>query len=393
MNLTNGDMYFKLKNKITKKYDYLSEDIKTDVVVIGGGITGAISAYYLSKKNINVVVVEKNIIGYGSTSATTALLEYQVDIDLYKLEKMIGSNAKKIYKLCLNAVDEIESICKEIGSEFNRVNTLYFTNSFMQKSSILKEYNARKKAKFDVKYMENNDLINLKACIETLESSGVIDPYKFTCDLFKYLEKNNVKIYENTEIEEISSDENVYLKTTNGFNILSSSAIFCTGFETLKYINTNIVSLQKTFTIVSNKLDLNNINFTARDMCDPYHYIRFDNNRIIFGGEDIKINSKLMSEEYLEQIAKEKYNKLYIAMQKMFKINNIEVEYMYNGTFADTIDTLPIIDEIPGLNNCFCNLGYGANGILYSVIGAKILKEAIFGLYTKDINMFKINRG
>ncbi|MEG1142513.1 MAG: FAD-dependent oxidoreductase [Clostridia bacterium] len=393
MNLTNGDMYFKLKNKITKKYDYLSEDIKTDVVVIGGGITGAISAYYLSKKNINVVVVEKNIIGYGSTSATTALLEYQVDIDLYKLEKMIGSNAKKIYKLCLNAVDEIESICKEIGSEFNRVNTLYFTNSFMQKSSILKEYNARKKAKFDVKYMENNDLINLKACIETLESSGVIDPYKFTCDLFKYLEKNNVKIYENTEIEEISSDENVYLKTTNGFNILSSSAIFCTGFETLKYINTNIVSLQKTFTIVSNKLDLDNINFTARDMCDPYHYIRFDNNRIIFGGEDIKINSKLMSEEYLEQIAKEKYNKLYIAMQKMFKINNIEVEYMYNGTFADTIDTLPIIDEIPGLNNCFCNLGYGANGILYSVIGAKILKEAIFGLYTKDINMFKINRG
>lgn len=69
-----GEPIFARINKIENKYDYLSEDIDTEVIIVGGGVTGSILGYYLSKNNIDCVVLEKNIVGYGSTSITTALL-------------------------------------------------------------------------------------------------------------------------------------------------------------------------------------------------------------------------------------------------------------------------------------------------------------------------------
>ena len=59
---------------------------------------------------------------------------------------------------------------------------------------------------------------------------------------------------------------------------------------------------------------------------------------------------------------------------------------------TNTKDGLPIVDELPNMPNCFCNLAFGSNGILYSVIGADMLRNAVKGLYTKDMNMFKLER-
>ena len=92
----------------------------------------------------------------------------------------------------------------------------------------------------------------------------------------------------------------------------------------------------------------------------------------------------------MENFSSDKYKRLYNSMLRIFNTqDNIPIDYTYSSTFVSTKDNLPIIDEIPNMPNCFCNLGFGSNGILY---GAKMLKNAIHGLYTKDMNMFKINR-
>ena len=402
MQLTNGNVFWTKKSQIKNTYPYLTKDISCDVLVVGGGITGALTAYYLAKEGMNVVVVEKNIIGYGSTSATTAILEYSVDIDLYKLEKTLGShNSKRIYQLCLETISDIENIDKELGkkSDFRKKDSMYFTNKLMQKSNMVKEYETRKKAGFDVNFIEQNGTININCGILTKNAGADIDPYKFTSEIFEYLNTlENVKVFENTEVKNIKCNyDNVICSTNNKFKIKANKLIFASGFETLQYIKTNIVSLYKTFCIITkpipelNKLDTS---FVMRDMCEPYHYIRFTkDNRIIFGGEDVKMSSKMADEKSLISVSKDKYAKLNSSLHKLFhNIDNIEIEYSFNGTFANTLDTLPIIDEIEDMPNCFCNLGYGANGILFSVIGAKILKDAVKGLYTKDMKMFSIKR-
>ncbi|MEG1059267.1 MAG: FAD-binding oxidoreductase [Clostridia bacterium] len=402
MQLTNGNLYWQKKSKIDKTYPYLTNNKTCDILVIGGGISGALSAYFLAKEGANVIVVEKNIIGYGSTSASSAMLEYQLDIDMCKLEKIIGqTQTKRIFSLCLEAIENIEKIDKlfEKNAGFARQDAIYFSNKFMQKGAMTKEFETRKKAGFNTSFLNTHDTLALNSGILTKNASGIINPYAFTQGLFEYLSKmSNVSIYENTKIEDVKCGyENVVCKTNNNFKIKSDNVIFSSGFETLRYLPDSQVDIYKTFTIVSKQIDLlKNINtdFTAKDMSEPSHCIRFTKgNRIIYGGENIKYSEKLLNKKYLLNVANDKYKKLFSFMQKtLYNIEDIPIEYAFNTTFASTKDTLPIIDELPGMPNCFCNLGFGTNGILYSTIGASMLKDAIKGLYTKDINMFKANR-
>lgn len=401
MQFTNGNIYWREKTKIKKTYPYLTHNSSCDVLIVGGGIAGAITAYFLAKEGLNIIVAEKNIVGFGTTIATTALLEYQLDMNMFKLEKMLGENtAKKIYRLCLEAIDKIEEIDSSFGinSDFKRQDSLYYSNKFMQKSNMSKEYNIRKNAGFDTLFLEKHNTINLNSAILTKDASAVINPYEFTQNLFELLSSfENVSVYENTEIiDVIPRYENVICKTNNDFEIVADNAIFTSGINTLKYLNIPTEIYQK-FIIVTRpieKIKNMNINFTARDTSEPYHNIRFTSNgRIIFSGEDVKLSDRRLDEKYIDTIAKNKYRRLYNTMERTFcGINDIDIEFAFNGTCPMTKDSLPIIDEIPNMPNCFCNLGFGTNGILYSVIGANILKDAIKGFYTKDMYMFKINR-
>ncbi len=401
----NEDIYWKKKSKIQKVYPYLTDDISPDVLVIGGGISGALTTYFLAKEGLKIAVVEKNIIGYGSTSRTNAILEYQSDMDMQRLEKLVGKKcAQRIYKLSLESIDLIEQIDSEFEKPtgFKRQDSIYFTNKFMQKSNMSREFEKRKEAGFDAALLDSHTMLNISSGILTKNASAVINPYMFTQGLFEYLGKmKNVKIYENTEVVSVTPMyDSVECITQNGFKISSDSIIFTSGIDTLKYIDRPNVDIYKTFTLVTKpliekeNLKDKSINFTARDSIDPYHYIRFDNNgRIIFGGQNTKFTEKFMDERYFAGIANDRYKKLSNSMNKLFNnMPNIPIEFAYSSTYVNTKDSLPYVDEIYGMPNCFCNLGFGSNGIVYSTIGASMLKNAINGLYTKDMNMFSISR-
>lgn len=402
MQFTDGELYWQKKSKIANTYPYLTKDTSCDVLVIGGGITGAITAYFLAKEGANVIVVEKNILGYGSTSADTALLEYQFETEMQKLEKNIGTKAtNRVYNLSLAAIEKLEKIDKEINGStgFKRQDAIYYTNKFMNKSSIAKEYNLRKNAGFNSYFIDSHSVINLNSGILTKNASGVLNPYLFTQNLFATLDElDNVKIYENTRIDSIKSVvDGVKCTTNNKFKINAESVVFASGFETLKYLNRLPIELVRSFTIVSKPIkELKNFDtsFTARDNTEPYHFLRFDSNgRIIFSGEEVRLTDKLMNEKVLRSVANDRYKKLYTSLQKtLYNIPDIQIEYAFNNTVANNKDSLPIIDEIPGMPNTFCNLGFGGNGILHTVIGANMLKDAVKGFYTKDMNMFRIDR-
>ena len=146
--------------------------------------------------------------------------------------------------------------------------------------------------------------------------------------------------------------------------------IFTSGIDTLKYLEIPDLEIYKNFTIVTNSLRNENFNFTARDCIEPYYYLRFDNDgRIILSGQNSKFTTKFADEKYFENFASEKYRKLNTALGKMLNnISDIKVEFAYSSTYVTTKDSLPIIDEIPGMPNCFCNLAFGSNGIIYSTI-------------------------
>lgn len=402
MQIMSGNYYWKEKSKIKNVYPYLTSNLRCDVVIVGGGITGAITAYYLAKEGADVIVVEKNIIGYGETLASSAIIEAQMDLDILKLEKFIGSNhSKKIYKMAYNAIDEIENINDTIGEDlgFERKDLIYFTNKFMQKSQMQREYENRKKLGNELLFLDSHDIIDMQNGILTKGASAVLNPYMFTQSVFEYLNRMpNVRIFENTNIEDIiSSYDSVKCITNNNFKILSDSLILTSGMDALRYIGNVPLEVSKTYTVITKPIknyDELNLNFTARDSSDPHHYIRFTNTgRLIFGGEDTRINDRFYDEKYSNTVANDRYKKLKSSFEKiLYGIGKTSIEYASNASICNTKDSLPIVDEIPDMPNCFCNIGFGTNGIIHSVIGANMLKNAIKGFYTKDMNIFKITR-
>ena len=85
MKLNSGYPYSLIKNGLPHSYPKLEKNIKTDVLILGGGISGALTAHYLVQEGIDCALIDARTIGLGSTCASTSLLQYEIDTSLHQL--------------------------------------------------------------------------------------------------------------------------------------------------------------------------------------------------------------------------------------------------------------------------------------------------------------------
>ena len=96
MNLTSSNPFWSVRNGLPASFPSLRRDMSCEVVVIGGGITGALVAIHLVDAGIKTLLIDKRDIGTGSTSASTALLQYEIDVPLRELIRRVGPEGKVI---------------------------------------------------------------------------------------------------------------------------------------------------------------------------------------------------------------------------------------------------------------------------------------------------------
>lgn len=409
MKLVAGDMIWTNLTKVPNKYPYLSENIECDALIIGGGVTGAIIAYYLTKEGINTVLVDKNIIGYGSTRASTAILQYEVDTDLWGLSHMIGEKqAVECFKLSEKAVYDIRDIVNtlEDNCDFQLKECLYYTSNASHIAPLKQEFDIRKKYGFDVEFLDKNSAkdmfsFSLEAGVYSKSGGALINPYKFTNALIKEAVKNGLTIYENTEINKIKcQDDHVLLGTPNDFSIKAKKVIMAAGYESKKYIKEDVVSLTRTFNLVTKPIkEFHGWHNTCifRDDNDPYIYMRTTaDNRIIIGGEDEKVgkeSSKMSNLTNEDTVSIKKYDILLEKLKAFFPdIKDIEVEYKFSGLFGVTKDGLPYIGEYPQMPNTYFALAYGSNGIVNGILCGQLIKDLYLNNKRPELDLFKFGR-
>src|SRR5215471_7823553 len=101
MELVAGQPYWLIKNGLPHSYPKLMHDIKCECLLIGGGISGALTAYYLTMAGLQCVLVDARSIGLGSICASTSLLQYELDVPLHELKRKVGEKkAIRAYQLC-----------------------------------------------------------------------------------------------------------------------------------------------------------------------------------------------------------------------------------------------------------------------------------------------------
>ena len=144
MKLSSGYPLNLIKNGLPFSYPKLERDIKTDVLVLGGGISGALTAHYLIREGVNCTLIDARTIGLGSTCASTSLLQYEIDTPLYELIKMVGEKkAVRSYKLGVSAITKLSELATKTGmKDFEMKKSFYYAAYKKDISYLKKEFDS-----------------------------------------------------------------------------------------------------------------------------------------------------------------------------------------------------------------------------------------------------------
>lgn len=399
MKLRSNEAFWLLKNGMINSYPSLQENINCDIAVIGAGITGALVSHALQKAGYDTVVIDKRDVGTGSSAATTSMLQYEIDTPLIDLAKMIGEEGAVIsYKAGIKSLKILEELNREenIDGGFSLKKSLQVSHSKDNIDKLREEFLFRKKHGFDVEWLtseEIKDKYKMNSFDGILSAQGAsMDAFKFAHNLFQKNHKRGLRIFDNTEIKKITYGNKVIVKTKSGFKLQCNKVIFCTGFETLNMFKKKYADIVTTFATVSEQNpdlyeELKNLLIWESGM--PYIYMRTtDDNRLLVGGEGIpfKLNGTN------EKLKIKKINKLIKKTEHLFPDMQFLMDYKWAGAFGQTKDGLPYIGEHPDYNNAIFVLGYGGNGITYSVQAMNLVLKILAGEYDPLCYIYRFNR-
>jgi len=307
-------------------------------------------------------------------------------------------NIIKSYKLGLKALDEIEEFIKEYGNscDFKRVDSFLYTSKKLEIKEMEEEYNIRKAGGLDVEFIDKDNnpfLLDVKAGVLSKNGGAQFDPFRYTHALLDVSCKKGLKVYENTEVVKLEYNEDgVIAETVYGHKVKGKIIIVATGYNTKLFTKRNFGVKTTAFNIATKPI--NNIediykNTVIRDNENPYNYFRTTgDNRLIIGGEDINFLPDIFNEE----LCIKSYEKLEQRLKNLFPKLDIEIEYRYCGAFASTPDNLGFLGKDPNNKKLWYCLGYGANGILFAILGGMMLSKLYLGEGNKDLELFKVDR-
>ncbi|WP_336714953.1 FAD-dependent oxidoreductase [Chryseobacterium mucoviscidosis] len=401
MDLKSNEPFWLLKNGLISSYPSLKSNEECDVLIIGGGITGSLAAHQMMSEGYKTILIDKRELCNGSTSATTSMLQYEIDVPLFELIEKIGKKgAVASYKACSDSIDKLEKLTGEIKSDsgFKRKKSLYYASKKKDVVCLKKEFNARKDAGFKVKWLESDEVSKQFGFKNTYggilsEQGASIDAFKFAHELFKLNVKKGLQIFDKTEMTGVE-----YFKGYNliiagsGFQIRAKKIIYCIGYESKNLIKENFVSLKSTYAIVSeiDKKKFKNISNTlVWNTNEPYMYMRTtDDGRLLIGGGDEDFYDAKKRDSILDKKEKE----ILKTLKKIKPDYHFYTDFVWAGTFGETKDGLPYIGEHQDFKNSYFILGFGGNGITFSVTGMEMVSRFMKGKKHSLSKYFKFGR-
>lgn len=401
MRLRSSNAFWLLKNGLVYTYPSLKDDVTCDVLIVGGGITGALMAFQFSSEGYSTVLIDKHDVSFGSTAATTAMLQYELDRPLFQLIETLGTEiAVDIYSAGVVAIHRLGSLIASRGIEcgFAFKKSLYIARNDQDRRMLTREFEAREKNGLDVKWISEKDMLNQFGVVG---SGGILsgvgataDAYKLSHELLQHsIVNHGLRVFDHTGLVETRYEGELNIAITDDrFKINARHMVYATGYETQSFLNDKIVDLNSTYVTISEPLDemppgFANTIFWTTDK--PYLYMRSTiDNRILIGGEDESMSDPNKRDALID--AKEKV--LIEKMERVMPYLNIVPDFSWAGTFGVTKDALPYIGPHADFPRCHFVLGFGGNGITFSVLGMDIISDAIAGRPNKFLEYFRFNR-
>lgn len=386
MDLKSGYPFWAVKNGLMYAFPQLDTDLGCDVVVVGAGITGALVADELARHGHDVVVVDQRDVCWGSTSASTALLQYEIDTHATDLVKRYDqASALLAYQSSLRAIDELGAVANTIGDvDFGKCDSLYYASKRKDYSHLSDEFAWRKQYGFPVRWLAAGALkeqYGLKAPAAILSSVAArVDPYRLASRLLRRMQRHGTRVFDRTQVKALTATtRSVHLTTDNGISIRASYAVIASGYEAQSWLRQRVAKNRSSYAYMSDPVDRTALDWLAKTLlwesARPYLYLRSTGDgRLLVGGEDDDLDIPARRDRLVDRKAAILQRKV----ARLFPDLKAPPAFAWAGTFAETIDGLPLFGRHPqyGPRVLFA-LAYGGNGITYSMLGAGLLRAQI----------------
>lgn len=396
IDMHNGNLYW--------PHTYVKEDYndsleaKYDVVITGGGMSGALCAYRFSKAGYRTLIVEQHEIGSGSSAANTGLMQYMSDKLLHECVEDFGVlEAYHFYKASKEGLQDIGEISKLLHPDVNFIqrDSLFYASKKKHRQTIIDEYNALKRYGFPAEYVTDEQLkteygINKYNALIT-HGDAEINPYIFVNELVKYAHTHyNLHCVEHCELTSYKAYDDIVECELTDKKVLAQHLIMTTGYAkneiTKKYIRRE--AFVASYAVVTKPTDIWKDKVMIWESARPYLYIRHvPGNRVLIGGLD-ESTDKIPSKRHINKRGKQ----LMKAFNKLFPNIEVEMDYAYGARFGETKDGKPFIGKLKDNAEVYGLYGYGGNGTVYSSFGSKLLLDMVDGKYNPLSEIFKLKR-
>lgn len=336
-------------------FEPLRESIKTDVLIIGGGLAGLLCAYRLAQAGMDYILVEADTICSGITKNTTAKITSQHGLIYDTLIHKMGLEEAEIY-LDANqkALQQYRKLCKDMDCDFEEQDNYVYALDDPQK--IENELEALHKLHFKAELQQELPLPFAVAGAVRFPRQAQFHPLKFAAGIAKGL-----KIYEHTKVRQLQSGKAI----TNNGEILAKKIIIATHFPMLNKHGGYFIKLYQQRSYV---LALKNVSVVEGMYVDENEKglsFRQYQDLLLLGGGSHRSGKRGGNWRELEQFVQQKYPKA-------------EVVARWAAQDCMTLDCVPYIGQYAkNTPELFVATGFNKWGMTSCMVAANILIDLV----------------
>jgi len=378
----------------------LRGDVAGDVAVVGAGISGALMAYTLAREGASVVVLDRRAPVLGSTLASTALLQFEIDLSLTELSRRIGpSRARRAWRRSLAGVRALSRLvaAENIRCGFEPRRSLYLSGDVYGARALEQEADVRARARVPGRFLDREALCRRYDIERTggivSPSNAVANPAQLAAALLRRAVRHSARIFAPADVRDLSASRNgVLLFTGDGATVHVGDAVFCTGYELPRALPLAGHEVKSTWAFAAHSrtpLPPWLSDTVVWEASDPYLYLRTTPaGAIIAGGEDEDSATRHADPALLPR----KGATIAAKVEALLPGVELQLTHAWGGAFGESSTGLPIIDRLPGFPRCHVVAGFGGNGITYSMIAAQVTSARLRGRRDRDADLYRAPR-
>lgn len=377
----------------------MRQDRDCDVLIVGAGISGALVAESLGAAGLHVMLCDRRPPLQGSTAASTAMVLHETDTPLSKLVAQMGAaDAARIWRRSFLAVHALRDRAMQLGidADIEDSESLYLQGNELDAHGLRREARARATAGIEVEYLHAGQVaaeygIARRAALRSRTAFSA-DPRALAAGFLRAAAARGAELFAPEEIDGVRPVRGgVRAETRSGHAIFARHLVFATGYELPRAVpkrGHRIISTWAIATRPQRRPPWSRPSLVW-EASSPYLYLRTTaDGRVLCGGGDEDFADAATRDALLGR----KRAWLQRRLANFLPQVDARVDYAWGGSFGSSARGLPTIDQIPGMPRCHAVLGYGGNGITFSMMAAQMLRNVLAGDGDADMDLVRFRR-